>query len=809
MANFGQNLRFALRQLRRNPGFTVTVVATLALAIGANTAIFSIVNALMLRGLPYAQPDRMGAIFMDVSGSDSSSERDWIDGEQWEALRDNVPSLEPGLSSAIGAGVNLETTGRVEYVHAGRISAHYLDVLRIHPAIGRNISELEDHPKGAKVVVLSYSLWRTTFNADPNLIGQSIHLKGEPYTVIGILPRDARTPLNADVYTPLQPSRTGEGEGTNYEVIVRLRDGATWQQANAELNRAWEARARRFAAEYAAGTRVTFHCVPLQAGQSAELRPKALALMSAAGFILLIACANLAGLTLVRMARRTPEIVTRIALGASRWQVQKQVWIETLLLAAAGGIAGIGLGYGALRGLLSLLPQGFLPVQEVPLDLRVLAFTMATALATSILFGMLPAFAVRRVDLRSSISTRSVAGGEGLRLRQFLIAGEVALTAMLLAGSGLLIRTLIHLETLPPGFNPNGILTAKASLDDSRYHDPAAFARLLNESVAAMQRIPAVQSAAVGLSLPYERSLNNGMKISDGKEAGQELMTGEVYVTPSYFDTLQIPLLGGRIFTSADTAVTQRVAIVNQTFARKFFPRSNPIGRVVDKNMVIVGVVGDVQVKPGLNPSAPIEGEEMLYIPATQVDAELLAIVHIWFQPSWIVRTAAPLNGLNLLMQRSLANVDPGLPFSGFHSMTDLMNETLATQRVEVALLGVMAGLALVLSLVGIFALVASLVAQRTREIGIRIALGSTLRRAMADVAGVGLRASLAGMVFGIILSMGALRAMRSVIYGVGVYDPATILSVLVALTLATLFAATLPALRIAQIDPAKTLREE
>jgi predicted permease len=373
----------------------------------------------------------------------------------------------------------------------------------------------------------------------------------------------------------------------------------------------------------------------------------------------------------------------------------------------------------------------------------------------------------------------------------------------------LLIRTLVHLETLPPGFNPNGVMTARASLDDARFHDPAAFTKLLDESTAAMRQIPGVQHAAVGLSLPYERSLNDGITLSDGKDAGQQVVTGMVYITPDYFSALQIPILRGRSFSDADGPDSQHVAIVNQTFARKFFHGENPVGHFVDKNTMIVGLVEDVAIAPGIDATAPLSGEEGMYIPAAQVDPKLIALVHVWFQPSWIVRTAGPVEGLTEQMQRAMASVDPNLPFSGFYSMRDLLARTLATQRVEVALLGTMAGLALLLSTVGIFALVANIVAQKTREIGIRIALGSSIRRAMIHIGGPGVRASLLGLVLGLILCAGALRAMRSVLYGVDVYDVPTILTVALVLVLVTIVATTVPALRISAIDPAKTLRDE
>jgi predicted permease len=552
-----------------------------------------------------------------------------------------------------------------------------------------------------------------------------------------------------------------------------------------------------------------FYSVPLQKGQTAELRPKALALMLAAGFILLIACANLAGVALVRMLRRTPEIATRLALGASRGQIQKQLWVENMLLALLGGVAGVGVGFLALRGLLSLLPQDFLPVNSVPLDARVLGFTLAVSLLTSLLFGMLPALAVRKVDLRSSMAMRAGAGGDRLGLRQWLIGGEVALTVVLLAGSGLLIRTLIHLETLPPGFNPHGVMTAKASLDDARFRDPAAFNKLLETSIAAMERIPGVKSAAMGLTLPYERALNDSMTLDNGPDAGKQVGADELYVSPGYFNALEIPLLQGRSFTSSDGRDTQPVAIVNRTFARKFFPGVNPVGRSFNKGVVIVGVVSDVQLSSGLNPVAPIQSEETVYIPAAQVNPRLLPLVHMWFQPSWIVRTAAPVDGLTGQMQRALSSADPGLPFSGFYSMSDLLAKTLATQRIEVALLSAMAGLALLLSAVGIFALVSNMVVEKTREIGIRIALGSTIRQAMVHVGSPGVRAAVIGLIAGLILCMGALRTMRSVLYGVGVYDATTIVGVVLTLVAVTLLATTVPTLRIARIEPAKTLRDE
>ena len=809
MATLGQNLRLAVRQLRHNRGFAATVIFTLALSIGANTAVFSVANALLLKSLPYFQPERMGTIFTRITGAFPSDERHHLNGEQWELLRDNVPSLITGLAGTRTSGVNLQASSRVQYLHAGRVSAHYFEVLGIRPIIGRSFSDAEDQPHGVKTAVLSYAVWRNTFGSDPNISGKSILLRGEPYTVVGVLPEGATTPLNGDLYTPLQASQEGEGGGTNFDVIVRLRDGATWQQADSEINRAWALRKGKYELDDDPAAKVSYYTVPLQKGQAAILRPQVLALMLAAGFILLIACANLAGLTLVRMLRRIPEVATRMALGASRWQIQKQFWIEALLLALVGGIAGVSVGYVALRAVVSLLPEHFLPVGNVALDNRGLAFTAAISLLTSVLFGMLPAFAARRFDLRSAIASRAIAGGHQLGLRQTLIVTEVALTVVLLAAAGLLVRTLVHLQTLPAGFDATGVMTAKASLDDARFHDPAAFRKLLAESTSAMRQIPGVQYAAVGLSVPYERTLNDGITLSDGKDAGRQVMTAETYITPDYFATLRISILKGRAFTDGDSADSQRVAIVNRTFTQKFFHGQDPVGHYVNKDTLIVGMVEDVTIQPGLNATAPLSAEEGMYIPATQVDPRGLALLHIWFQPSWVVRTAGPVEGLTAQMQRALASVDANLPFSGFYRMSDLMDTTLAMQRIEVSLLSAMAALALLLSTVGIFALVANLVAQKTREIGIRMALGSTIRQAMLNIGAPGVRAAGLGLVLGLILCTGALRAMRSELYGVGFYDYPTILSVVAILVLVTFIAVTVPTLRIARIDPAETLREE
>lgn len=816
MSKVVEELRLAVRQMYRKPGFTLTVLFTLALSIGANTAIFSITNALLLRPLPYPHPDRLATMVRNYEGKQSGQDLQAIDGETFELLHDRVSAVTAAVSG-MASGVNLQSGSSVQYVRQERVSARFFEVLGIQPLMGRSFTEAEDWKGGPNLAVLKYELWANSFGRDAKILGRAIELKGESYTVIGVLPKGAQTKDRGDVFTPLHPSREGEGGGENYDPVIRLKDGATWEQAKTQLS---QVRPQSFASleKGEPGMHVTFDFLPLQAGQTYEERKPVLVLMLAVSFILLIACANLAGLMLVRVTERTSEIATRLALGASRWHILRQLWIENLALALLGGMLGIGTAWLALDGLKVIVPKDYFPQNGIPLDVHVLAFAFGISVCTSFLFGMLPAWIAGRVDIRGSMAasgSRSVAQHGNRKLRQALIAAEVALTVVLLAASGLLIRTLIWLETMPSGFNPSNVMTAKLSLDDSRYRDRVAFAKLLDESVLAMKRIPGVTHAAVGLSLPYERGLNNGFEIADGPQAGKGEVTSLIYLTPEYFDTLRIPLLRGRAFSASDNENSQPVAILNESFARRYFGNTDPIGHHVKTNSgakdaaLVIGVVRDVAKKPGLEEASPIALERTVYIPAAQTSAHFLAMVHVWFQPSWIVETSGPVDGLTAAMQRALSSVDPRLPFSGFYRMSDLRDEAVSMQRIEVTLLSSLAFLALLLSGVGIWSLIASLVAHRTREIGIRIALGSTVRQAIIEVGNAGIYAAAAGVAIGLGLCTITLRLLKSALYGVQSYDPLTLVSVVVLLAAVSLLGTFLPAMRIARIDPAITLREE
>lgn len=814
-----EDLRFALRQLHRSPGFAAAVVITLALAIGVNTAVFSLLDGFLLRTLPYPQPERIAALVAheEMKGHPGAFEDDdSSDNAAWRAFKQNVPSVTAAIAGdAFGMtdGWNLQSGvgegGATRYVHGARVSAHYFQVLGVEPLLGREFTEDEDRPGAGKAAVLSYGLWRTTFRQDPAILGKSILLKGEPYTVVGVLPRGAQMPSPADLWTPLMPDDPhGICVGDNCLILMRLKPGATWDQVRTELVHMPPPRNTDLARQD-----VWYFPSPLHTYAGSSMRDQTRALMAAVGFILLIACANLAGLMLARIHRRTPEMATRMALGASRPRILRQLWIENLVLALAGGAAGLGLALALFPAMKQLLPDAMIPIGGFALNGHVLVFALGAAVVTSLLFGALPAFETRRVDLRSSIAsgTRSVAGGSG-RVRQWLIGTEVALTVVLLAGAGLLVRTVIHLEGLAPGFDPTSVMSAKASLDDARYRDAARFHGLLRQSVASLGRIYGVENAAAALSLPYERGLNDSLTILDGSRAGFSYGSSETWVTPGFFETLRIPILSGRAILDTDNESAQTVAVVNVAFGRRFYNDPSPLGRHFKSEgttFAIVGVVPDVVKQLGMSAGAPLATEPMFYVPAVQMNQAVVNLANMWFQPSWIVRTRGTIGDITGKMQQALAAVDPGLPFSGFYSMQDLLHQQLQMQRIEVTLLGTLAGLALLLSAVGIYALVSNLVVQRTREIGIRIALGSTLRQAIEQIASSGMAAALGGVLAGLACSFLVLRVMKSAIYGVGTWDPLTLACVPLLLLAIAGAASVLPALRIARIDPAQTLRTE
>lgn len=814
MSGLAQDFRFALRQLRRNLGFASAVILTLALGIGVNAAVFSLVSGFLLRPLPYRQADRLGVLLLrqeQPDGATSFSDSDSHDRNTWASIRQNVPAVRAAAYGLV-TGVNLQAGAAgeiVRYVREMRVSAHYFHVLGVPLFLGREFTDQEDSRGGAPVAILGFSLWKSVFHSDPQVLGTTIRLKGEPYTVVGVLPPHWETPRPADLWTPLRPASTAECEGPNCGIILRLTPGSSWLEANSQLSRL---RAPDYI-EPDVKARAWFLASSMQKEVGRGTRTPVLVLMLAVSFIMLIGCANLAGLSLGRFARRSSEITTRLSLGATRWKILRQLWVENLLLAIFGAAAGLAMAAVTLKLFMSFLPEQFIPISGVRIDIRVLAFTAVAAFLSSLLFGALPALQTRRASLRST----TVGGGYSIlpgmsRFKLFLTAGEVALTIVLLAGAGLLIHTLAYLETLPPGFDATNVVAARLSLDDVRYHEAATFHQLLDRSVSALKQIPGVEDAAVGLSVPYERGLDWPVRILDGKHGAEDSESSAAYVTPGYFATLRIPVLLGRGIELTDTSASEYVAVVNVEFARRYFGDSSPIGHNIqcsDKTYRIVGMVASVAKKPGEEGNEPVGTERVYYIPADQASQQMVNLAHVWFQPSWIVRTKQPTEGITGLMQKALTKVDPNLPFSGFYSMNEILAESLKLQRAEVLLLGGMAGLALLLSALGIYGLVSNLVVQRTREIGLRLALGAQMPQVMLQVARSGMVATGAGLLTGAIFAFFALRVLKSQLYGVGLYDPLTLIAAPLLLAVVAAMASCIPTLRVAKIDPAETLRAE
>lgn len=808
------DFRYAARQLRKSPAFTITVLATLGLCIGANTAIYTIVDTLFFRALPYPDPGRLlmltsvfqknGAFNVDTSQT----------GAQWEMVRDHASFLDSAVYGTT-AGVNLFASNRVEYVQQQRVSANFFHVLGIQPFIGREFTRTEDVPGGPALTILSYGLWQRVFHRNPAIVGSTIDLLGAPHTVIGIMPPGFRTEEPADVWTPLHPSRTGEGGGDNYGVIARLKPGVTFAQANGQLASVMAATVAEM--HLPSDVKMKEIAIPLQVGLTYDLRSKLRLMWSAVLLVLVIGAINIAGILLARSATRSREIATRMAIGAGRARVISQLLAEALLLAAGGGLLGLGLGQLALETLLALNPDQFSLWASVHLDLRVMAIMLAVSLLTSILFGLFPAFEATAVDLRSALSEGGRGSSSGRRQwkRQALVFVEVALGVVLVVAAGLLIRTFTTLMHANPGFNANHVMTASVSLQDARYKTAAAGNRLFRESLERIRQIPGVESAAVALSLPYGRPLNEGIQQISGLPLNQGPdITDFTYATPEMFTVFQIPLLRGRLFTDADNATAANVAVANQAFIDLYLRnRTDPLGTLVkieNKNWQIIGIVGNVQEKNGWGSKwGPIDEFADVYVPADQFPDGIFAMANTWFSPSWIVRTRGDIPGLPAAMRRALESVDPRLPFSAFESMAQVRGASLKDQRYQATLFSALAGLAILLAALGVYGLIAQSVSQRTREMGIRLALGATSRGIVRSAAAPGLALAGGGIVCGLVLALFATRLLKSLIWGVAPTDPATFTLVALLLIAVVALASVIPALRLARLDPALTLRNE
>lgn len=814
-----RDLRYAVRMLRKTPGFTLIALVTLAIGIGVNTAVFTVVNTLLLKPLPYPDPARLATLSVVVRSPLGSNENTAVDGATFLAVRDGATTVDTAISAGgFGGGVNLVANGVAANVRQRRVSAGYFSVLGVLPFMGREFTADEDRAGGPPVAVLSHQLWLRAFGADPAILGRPIQLKGEPYTVVGIMPEGFTTGTPIDVWTPARPSTTGEGGGTNYAMLVRLRPGVSWQQATAEIDAlASPAALLQYRNSKDARTASSF-LVPLQESATQAIRQPLIMLWAAVGVVLLIACVNIAGLLLARAASRTREIATRLALGSSRAVVIRQLLVESAVLAAAGGLLGLAVGQAVLAALLRLSADVFPVGYPVMLDARVLAVTLAIALATSVLFGLVPALHASRVDVQGALAesgSRAVSGGASRWARRILVAGEIALSVILLAGAGLLVRSFVQLRTLDPGFDPGNVTVATVSLQDKRYEEAVKVNRLFTDTLAEIRRQPGVEAAGVTLGLPYTRLLNIGWSRVEGAAADDRGgMTNLSYVTPGYFDALRIPLRAGRLVTDADTAESLPVAIVNEEFVRRFYRNQAVVGLHISAagaKRQIIGVVGNTRVtSSGLGgDGSPLPVPYIVYVPAAQTPQGMLRQVHTWFSPSWVIRTSGSIAGVPEAVRQAVARVDPLLPIATTERMADVQAGALASQRFMMTLVLGLGAVALLLAAIGIHALISSSVTERTRELGLRLALGASGRQIMTTVMLPGISLAVAGALVGAAGALAGARVMEAYIWGVQPRDPLTFAMVIAGLLVVACVASLVPALRVLRLDPALTLRAE
>ncbi len=802
-------LRYAFRQLRKSPAFTITVLLTLALCVGANTAIYSVVDAVLFRSLPYPDPSRLAMLGISWRYQGRQGLETRQTGEMFEVARAQAPSLD--VAAYRGAdGVNFSHGQTPEYIQQQRVSTGFFRVLGVKPQRGREFLASEDISGGTPVAVLSYPFWQRAFGGDFRVLGQHITLRGEPYTVVGIMPQGFRTETAVDVWTPLKPSRTGEGGGTNYAVIARLRPTATWAQAFTELkvlsrNIQHSNMPREVAFEESA--------VPLQRGATIELRSGLLLTWAAALVVLLIGCVNIAGLLLARASERRREIATRMAMGGTRRAIIRQLLLESILLAAGGGICGLFVGNMALDILKRLGAKNMELWHPLILDARVLGTMLLIALFTSVLFGLLPALEASRVDIRSVLveGGRSVAGSRQRWLRNGLVISEVALSMVLLVSAGLLVKTLAYLDNLNPGFDPHHLLTAQTSLQDARYATGDRVTNLFNKGLERIRAIPGVQSAAVALTLPFERPLNDVFQLAEAGDK-QGHITDVVYQTPGYLELVKIPLLAGRTIRDSDTAGNGKIVVVSLSFAQRYFHNQEALGQHLNMGQFayeIVGIVGDVQQHSGIGDFGPLSVEPTVYVPVAQIGDRSLQMIHTFSTPRWVVRTQRPAGQLASEIQKAVAAVDPQLPVAEFRTIEQLHEQAVQDQLYHATLFMSIAGLASLLAAVGLYGLIAHSVAQRTREMGIRMALGATVRHVITTTTKPGIVFALCGIGIGLVLAAASSSLLKHLIWGVQPLDLLTFAVTSALLLCVALLATLLPALRLLRLDPAQTLRDQ
>jgi predicted permease len=807
--------------LRRSPGFAATAIAALALGIGANTAIFTVVNTVLLQPLAYPQPDRL--VQLELSSAEGNANvtsipKYTIWREQTRVFQD-VAAYDAG-----GPGVNLTGGDRPEQLKGVHVSASFFPLFGASMAAGRAFSEDEDRPGGAHLVVLGNGLWRRRFAADPNMVGKNIELGGEPYLVTGVLAATFTSNPPADIYMPLQADPNSTDQAHYLRSAARLKPGVTLAQAQAAMKLAAEEYKRKFPGSIAMGPQESFTAEPLRDTVIGDVRKSLLILLGAVGMVLLIACANVANLLLVRATMRKREIAIRAAMGAGRGRIIRQLLTESVLLSLGGGVFGLILGYFGVRALLTINPGNIPRIGEqgaaITLDWRVLAFTLLVSLGTGILFGLIPAFNASHADLGLTLKESGVRSGSGLsqnKARATLILTEVALALVLLVGAALLIRTFAALRGVNPGFSTDKILTMEMSLTGTRFDTSAAVNQLVRDSQRRVESQPGVVAFASTCCLPLEGGFGlpfiiEGRPLTDGPAHGG---AGYRPLSPRYFDVFKIPLLRGRMFTDHDEGGAEPVVLINEGMAKKYWQDANPVGQRItigkgvgpefeEPPREIVGIVGDVR-----NGDLDSDPEPIMYIPVAQMTNGQTALNNRIIPITWIVRTKVEPFSLSTKIQEQLRIASGGLPVSHIRSMDQVRSESTQRTDFNMTLLVIFAGVALLLAAIGIYGLMAYSVQLRTPEIGIRMALGAGPQDVRRMVVKQGMRLALLGVFLGVAAALALTRLMASLLYGVKPWDPAAIVSVAVLLSAVALLATYFPARRASRVDPMIALRYE
>jgi putative ABC transport system permease protein len=787
--------------LTRTPGFTIVAVLTLALGIGANTAIFTIVNALLLRPLPYADPERLVMVWQDMRARGGPVDEWGSPGNyaDWSGAK----TIFKNAAAIGGWRPTLTGDAEPEPIPGEQVSHEYFDVLGVPPAHGRTFRAEDDVPNEPRVAIISDALWKRRFGGDPSAVGRSITLSGEPHEIIGILPAGFR-PIVAsqtgEIWRPLRINRANPSRGAIiYRVVARLQDRVPLERARTEAG----ALARQLAVAYPeSNENVAFNLQPLHDRVVGEIRPGLLALLGGVAFVLLIACANIANLLLARGSSRGRELAVRVALGASRRRVVRQLLTESVLLAAVGGAAGVLFGVWAVEGLIAVAPASAPRLGEIGLDGTVLAFAGLVTLATGVLFGLAPALQSSRTEITGSLKDggRGSVTASGRTMRRTLVVAEVALSLMLLTGGGLLVQTFLRLQAADLGFDPHNVLTGFVNPPRTTYNTPEKHVAFYDQVYERAKALPGVQKAALVSVLPLSGDSDMGFEIEGRPQppsATGSRATWYRLVTASYFDTMGMPIRRGRGF---DTRETARSVIVNESLTAKHFPGEDPLGRRVRFDtdgpwFTIIGVVADARAR-GAREAPRIE----TFIPYWQFPEPGMNV---------LLKTAGDPSLLAAPLKQAVAGIDRNVPVQGVTTLAEMVGASIEQPRFFAFLAAAFAGLALVLAAIGIYGVMAYVVAQRTTEIGVRMALGASRREVFGLVVGDGLRIAVLGVAIGIAGSLAIARWLTTLLFGVAPGDPLTLAATAAVLLVVAAAACYLPARRAAGVDPIVALRAE